>query len=522
MNKKMNTTMKKCMSILLAGIMTVLCLIGCGAGNGIKTSGDKTTILVKYWLAGLGTEWLDNVIEGFEEKYPQYEVRVESSSAQKSITSAFGYEDIDEADLYLCTKNYNADGNLVPLDDVLETTIEGESKTIGDKFYDSYLALEQSADGHYYNLTYGGGYVGIYYNKEMFEDAGVSQPPRTTDELVLVCDALSANDQKAFCHFKPVGYWEDYMGPVFFAQYDGLDYVLNKFYGCVDEEGKSPSLDVFTKEDGRYEAIKVMSQVCTPEYTMTGSNSYDHTTVQTMWLQGEAAMMVNGTWTISEMGAVEGIENISMMKTPVVSTIVDKLTTIKTDKQLRTVISAIDKVTDGDAAESEYKQGDKYVVGDLTVSEADWNYIRAARNTMALNATGNSAYIPNYSDNIEGAKEFLKYLYSDEGYTIYANSLKQTLPFSLDSGELDISDWSELAQRQAKLFASTEQFVSMYNAGSHPIFYAGGARWKSYHTTYCNRFSSTNVKDRLTAAEAWADTVQYQKENYESWLANIK
>lgn len=517
----------KWLSFILAGAMIASCLTGCGGsgndGEGGKASGDQTKIQVKYWVSGLGTEWLDKVIEGFEKKHPEYKVEVESSSTPTALTSALGYEDTDETDLYLCTKDYNLKGCLEPLDDVLDSKVDGESKTIGEKFDQQYLTLEQAEDGHYYNLTYGGGLVGFYYNTKLFEEAGIKQEPRTTDELVLACDTLYADGIKAFCHFKPVGYWEAYMGDVFFAQYDGLDYVLNNFYACKDEQGNSPSLDVFTKEDGRYEALKVMAQVCTPEYVMTGSNTYDHTTVQTMWLQGEAAMMVNGTWIGSEMSAAEGIENITMMRTPVISSIVDKLTTVKNDKDLRTVVSAIDQVTDGEKEESEFKNGNDYVVDGLTVSEADWAYIRAARNTMAMNATGTSLFIPTYSDAKEGAKEFLKYLYSDEGYTIYANTLQETLPLSLDAGELDMSNWSPLAQKQAQLFGTTEQYISMYNAGKHKIFSEGGARWSSLATTYCNRFSSSNTSDRMTADEAWADTVQYAKDNYETnWLANIK
>lgn len=520
--------LSKLLVLVLTIVMTASCFAGCSnggnGGSGNKGgSGDATTIRVKYWLSGLGAEWLDAVVEGFEKKYPKYDVVVESSSSQTAINSTLGFEDIDETDLYLSVKNYNQKGDLEPLDDVLNAVADGETKKISEKFNPNYLRLEQAADGHYYNLSIGGSMVGIYYNKEIFKEAGIKQEPRTTDELVLVCDTLSVNGTKAFCHFKPVGYWEDYMADVFFTQYDGLDYVLNNFYACKDEAGNSPSKDIFTKEDGRYEALKVMAQIVTPEYTMIGSNTYDHTTVQTMWLQDEAAMMVTGSWIISEMASVEGGENMVLMKTPVLSSIVDKLTTVKTDKLLRTVISAIDDVTDGKKQESEYKQGDAYVVEGTNVSSEDWNYIKLARNTMATNASGNSAFIPKYADAKEGAKEFLKYLYSDEGYKIYANSLQQTLPLTLDSGELDVSKWTETAQKQAKILDTTEQLVSSYYASKHSIFIDAGARWKAYDTTYCDKFCSNNSSDRMTAADAWKDTLEYIEDNYEAnWLADIE
>lgn len=520
------TKLTKILALLLIVVMGASCLTGCAGGNGASAnkvgSGDAKTIRIKYWLAGFGDKWLEPVIEGFEKKYPEYEVVVDSTSSQSAITSAWGNPEIDDTDLYLCIKKESAGGLLEPLDDILDSKADGESKTIREKFSNSYLQLEESPDGHYYNLTFGGSLVGIYYNKKMFDEVGVEEP-RTTDELVVVCDTLYADGKKAFCHFKPVGYWEDYMADVFFTQYDGLDYVLNNFYGCTDENGNSPSLDVFTKEDGRYEALKVFAQVVTPEYTMVGSNTYDHTTVQTMWLQEECTMMICGSWIASEMASVEGGENITLMKTPVLSSLVSKLTTVKTEKQLRTVVTAIDNVTDGKEEESVYKQGDAYVVDGINVSTDDWNRIRLARNTMATNASGNSAYIPTYADAKEGAKEFLRYLYSDEGYTIYANALQQTLPLTLDSGELNTSKWTEAAQKQANILNTTEQLVSSYYASKHKIFNIGGARWKAYDITYCDKFCSNNKNDRMTAEEAWKDSLEYAKDNYEAnWLAELK
>ena len=515
---------QKWIVFLMVMIMGITSLTGCG-GNGTAAGkkGDGKEILIKYWNSGLKEEWLNAVVEGFEKAHPEYTVKIESSSSSKTITSTFGLSDVDTTDLYLCTKQYNTKEMLEPLDDVLDSKANGESVTIREKFKDSYLTLETEGDGHVYNLTYGGGIVGIFYNEKMFEENGIKQTPRTTKELLSVCDILNSADIPAFCHFKSIGYWEDYMIPVLFTQYDGLDYVVNNFFGCTDEQGNSPSKNVFTKQDGRYEALKVLESVITPEYTMEGSNSYDHTTVQTMWLQEEACMMVNGTWISSEMTSVSNMEGFALMKTPVISSIIDKLTTVTKDSELQKVVSAIDRVTDGEAELSEYQQGNDYVVDGLTVSADDWECIKAARNTMALNATGNSAYIPTYSDNKEGAKEFLRYLYSDEGYKIYASTLQQTMPLSLSEGELDMSKWSAIAQQQAKIFETTEQFISIYNASAHDIFKYGGASWKGDVRNYCNRFCSRSDADRWTAEQVWEQILQNVNDNYENtWLANMK
>ena len=93
-------------------------------------------------------------------------------------------------------------------------------------------------------------------------------------------------------------------------------------------------------------------------------------------------MMVNGAWLGTEMASVGDVDDFRMMKTPVISSITDKLTTVSGDSVLRKLVSAIDAVTDGTAKESTYQSGDGYAVGGKTVSKADWDYVRTARNTI--------------------------------------------------------------------------------------------------------------------------------------------
>ena len=487
----------------LTVLALVLCITGCSGQN--RTTKDKEVsdksakvIQIKKWDSGISTDVLNKLIQGFEKKHPQYRVEVESSPSSTELVRNLGLSDIDDTDLYFCVKDYNADGYLEPLNDIVDSKAEGDSKTIREKLNQDYIKMETSKDGNIYNLTYRGSIVGIFYNKDIFEEQEIKQLPRTTKELLTVCDTLYSANVPAFSTFE--GYWEDSMSQAFFVQYDGLDYVLNKFYGCVDEAGESPSLNVFTKKDGRYEAMKVIASVLTPEYTNT---------------TGEGAMEITGTWCRSD--------EYFLMRTPVVSSIVDKLTTVKTEAQLRKIISAIDSVTDEEKDIASYREGENYLVDGITVSASDWSYIQAARNTMASNDTGNSAYIPNYSDNIQGAKEFLRYMYSDEGYTIYANAIEEVFPMSLSKGELDKSEWSEQAQQKAHIYETTEQIISIYNASAHDIFKYGGATWKGDIRIFSDKFHVNDSNTRWTAEDAWQHMLQYANTNYESaWIASIQ
>lgn len=163
---------------------------------------------------------------------------------------------------------------------------------------------------------------------------------------------------------------------------------------------------------------------------------------------------------INEMKGIGKVDSFSILRTPVISSITDKLTTVKKETELRKVIDAIDLVTDGTKDIAEYQDGENYKVDDLNVSAADWDYIRAARNSTATNYSGEGMFIPNYSDAKEGAKEFIKFMYSDEGYRIYLDTLHIPLPLSLCEEEIDTTGWNAFETALMEEVMKSEQTVT--------------------------------------------------------------
>ena len=512
---------KKLVAVLLVGVMTLTCLTACGDKEGSnKATGDAAVdIEINYWNAGLGREWLDAVAQAFIEEYPQYNAVIMASASVPTVKATLGMEN-DTVDLYLLNTQTNT-SVMEPLDDILTSTAKGDTVTIGEKFSDAYLALQKAADGHYYQLTYGGGVIGIVYNTEHFKEAGVEQLPRTTNELAIACDKLNKAGKKAFCHYTPTGYW-DFMGDTWFSQYEGIDYYLNNFYACKDTNGTSPSKDVLTKKDGRYEVLKVYGKIITPEYVMEGSNSIDHVNAQTQFLNGSASMMVTGSWISSEMASFENFDSFKMMRTPVISAITDKCTTVKSEKALRDVISAIDMIADGEKKESDFADGENFKVGDLSVSAADWNYIYGARLSVPTNYSGEGALIPKYSENKEGAKEFLRFLYSDKGQQIYAEKTKVPMPLNLSDGStVDTKEMNTFQKSQYQMLAEARVTPTFENAGMHRIFVDGGA--STYmDINYISYLCASNPKDRKTVNQIWDLVIQEVEDNYETWLSDIK
>lgn len=512
---------KQIVAMSVVSVMVLSCFAGCGKSDDAQEKGTSTKdIEISYWNSGLGTDWLDAMIEGFEKAHPEYNVYYTANADAAAVASGLGLEDVDSVDLYLGLTETSV-SSLEPLDDVLDAVPEGETKSIREKMNSGYLSLVQEDDGKTYNLTYGGGMLSFVYNKKLFEQAGIEQIPRTTDELAFVCNTLRKKDIVPLCHFVGGGYY-DFLSEAFYMQYEGKDYYMDNFYGCTDEKGTSPSKEVFSKKDGRYEVLKAYEKFITPENVLQGSNSGQHVTVQTMFVNGEAAIMASGSWLVNEMKSTGNLDHFDMMRLPVISSITDKLQTVKKESDLRKLIDAIDSVLDGEKTADDYKTEGGYAIDDLNVSEEDWEYVYAARTTSAINYSGESMFIPNYCNAKEGAKEFIKYFYSDEGYQIFASTLHSVLPMSLGEGELDTSDWNEFEKNQLKYLATTTQFASYYNTGKHTIFSEGGASLFA-NVQFINYFCTKNEADRMSANDAWEKVMQEVDNNYEStWLANIK
>lgn len=525
----MKRELKKVLALLLIATLMITCLAGCGnsgSGKNKNTGGEHNgadvEVEIAVWNSGTGIEWLDKMVKAFNSKQSDYYVYYSESVEDSALTAVLGMEDIDTVDLYMVKPKYDTT-IMEPLDDiVLNQTAEGDQKPLIEKFNTGYLGLEQAADGHYYTLTYGGGVIGFYYNTELFEQANIKQLPRTSNEFIVVCDSLYSNGITPLCHFIGGGYYE-YLLEAYMAQYDGFDYYMNNFYACTDENGNSPSKDVFTKKDGRYQTLKFAEKIITPEYTLAGSNTKSHTEVQTEFINGRAAMMLNGSWLQNEMKHVGNLDDFKEMRMPVISAIVDKLSTVKSDTHLRKLVSAIDQVTDGEKQLSDFTSGDGYVVEGMNVSKKDWEIVSAARNTIVANYSSHDTFIPSYSDAKDGAAEFMKFMYSDEGYKIFVDTLNYPWPMSLSTGEtIDTSSFSEIEKSQFALVDTAEVIVDVSLMSKHRIFIDGGAS-KLAGVTFPDVFSSYDSKTRKTADGLWEKIEQRVEDSYESgWLKNIK
>ncbi len=514
---------KKVLAILL-GLTTAICsFAGCSnqSNNGKHTANE---VKIKIWSSGTGTDFLVRAIDAFNAKNTGYTVSYDPSSVASTIASDFGKEDVDSADIWMYAiddVSYKISKYAEPLNEVLEAKIEGESKTIGEKFESSFLKELEYDDGNYYSLSYGGGWYGIVYNTSVI-DGTTYKVPRTTDELEALVVSLYEDKNvtmKPWINFNEEVYWRHMLG-VWQAQYDSLDYVTNTFWKLDGgAEDSTPSKNVLIKEDGRYQALKVLERIMKPDYAVDGSNVNSHTASQTKFLHNAAAMMINGSWLLNEMRNTSGSkDSFAMMKSPVISSIIDNCPTIdgydggEPDEELCALIDAVDKAS---SAEEVPLTGEGY-----KVSREDANRVYEARNLMTSNFDAHGVVIPKYATSKQGAKEFLKYFYSDENLETYweTTQLPMMIKYSNGNGP-DMSDWGAWSIAQQK-FSSTAIPIHTIKRDCSTIFTLGGAQ--IYATEYVIKNMTGRGSEYKGAQATWDAVVKYHNANWENYKTNAQ
>ena len=487
--------MKKIVSIVLLACMLCGLFAGCKAK---KAANSKTDIEIVYWETGYGRAWLDAIVAEFNASQDVYKATVYASAENR-----LGEIERGDAtgDLYIGsgnTLNAWAMDHLHPLDTLLEAKPDGETGlTIRQKF-DGFAENNTHPNGKVYAMPSGvfGGINGIFYNANMMVDLDGNpyELPNTTDELVDLCLKLRSDEKTPIIHY--ADYWY-YVYEAWIMQYEGIDSLYDLWNGVyVDEDGVRHENDVrcITESKGRLEAYKVLEDLLSPKgYTYTNCNSFNHTTGQTYFIEGEAVMTPNGSWIENEMGGGEKSKNIKIMKQPVLSAVADELG-IRSDKHLSLIVDYIDDPTQLSEAELKVVQG---------YSEEVIEAVREDRN-IYYGAHPDHVVIPNYSNCIEGAEEFLKFMWSDKGLQIASdivgapNGMKRS-----DGAEYDTSKWSPFMQEVYELRKTAKVINAYINA---PIYYLGGVD----HIQINHPVRSMTYRTDggiMTAEEFWANEV---------------
>ncbi|MFC5529394.1 ABC transporter substrate-binding protein [Cohnella yongneupensis] len=295
-------------SVMAAGLALAFSLTACGNGNSSnndvasatgsaansEASGTasnatpaqkiKLRIYAKYFDDDTKKPY-DYAVAALKQEMPEIELvldpmQQDNNQKLKTYAATGNMPDIFDAD-YSIIKAFSESKNIEVLDDAQAT------KDLLANFNPGYEKSLAAPDGHIYAYTAGGtNFQILYYNKKLFEQAGVQAPIKTYDEWI---EAIKKFKEKGIM---PLSIFAKekwittafYRGLVTREQSDG--------FGALEQQGLTELPTAFKDASSAFQRLKEAG-LFDPNATNT---NYDQ--ASSLFYTGKAAMFVNGQWEI--------------------------------------------------------------------------------------------------------------------------------------------------------------------------------------------------------------------------------
>ena len=452
--KKM--TAKKVVALLAAGLMTVGGLTGCGEKQtGLEDFKDRPNkVTVTYNANAYGKEWITQIAREYmtnynTDTYIYLEQTVTPMEESSKILSDSASGDLYLFDHHLQDLEYNVE-TLTDVWDSYPIGEDGQTK-IKDKLSPLLKSIKDPRNVRSFSVPYSQGTTyGFVYNKTVLDEAfpdGYTLP-RTTDELFELGDVLKTidlegikEDQDVYlmsCCYADSNENLRYSQQTWFYQLMGFEKTSQYYEGrywdetaqkYVFDENKPTVFEAYKDELKEfYELVYKLT---------TAGNGYVHkdaNSMESIYASGAVAgagfksnksktvFKVDGPYFEEEAKVfLEPLKNrgqeqtMGMMRYPVASGIIKRLSTVNDDATLREVISFVDGET---------------TTAPAGVSEADIAIVAEARGMTPM-YLGGGMVIPKTAANKAGAKDFIRFICSDAAAIVSAKALKglEILPY---------------------------------------------------------------------------------------------
>lgn len=282
---------RKLAVVCIMALSTTAILAGCGgSGSGGSDSG-KTQIRFATWDVAEDVDKQQELVDKFNEEHDDIEVTLEAygSDFDTKISAGMGSGDTPDV-MYMWNYPAYYDG-LEPLDDY----IAEEGDEYKSNFYDT-LWDYNMMDGSTYGIPVGFTTHCLFYNKDLFDQAGLEYPTAdwTWDDLQAAAKTISEKtDAKGFSfQMKP-------------DPYDFEMYLWSNGSAYCNEDGE---MDGSLNSDESKEAFQMFQDMEEEGYaTATEGDGTDE------FRAGSTAMYVYGSWsinTLNEDGVNYGVTTI--------------------------------------------------------------------------------------------------------------------------------------------------------------------------------------------------------------------
>ena len=272
---------KKSVKLAAAGAVTLLALSGCAISSDPSGETAEGTTTLTFWSYYQGTQadWLANQVEDFEADNPDIKINVVEvvgdQHDQKLLASvATG-----------ATPDLFINNIVVDFQTLVSGNVMADLTPYWEDYADKDVYPEGTAwesDGKVYNLLPFTNLLGMYYNQDILNEFGITEPPQTLDELEEAVATVTADGQYEGIAMSGA---PDVEGAWLFAPQllgEGVDY--------CNFEG--------TKVDAAFERLSDWS---TSGYIPLASATWDQNASWQQFMTGKYAFALNGNWQLGNV-----------------------------------------------------------------------------------------------------------------------------------------------------------------------------------------------------------------------------
>lgn len=315
--------MKKILALGLCTVLTTACLGGCGSSSstadGTKeaeagTTANSTSTETAAAAAGdtVTIEFFNQkteIVSILESLIAEYEaanpgVKIEMTTPSDAATVlASRMASNDTPDVFTNWPN-SSFFTMVDSGYVMDLSGTGIMDNVQD------AAREQwKYNGGEYAATISYNCSGIWYNETIFEEAGITELPKTFDELVSVCETLQASGITPFVTSAKQTDITDRQLQVFLAS------SMGESYDAFAADASAGTLDA-TKEYAADLEKMAEKMVKILEYSQSDTLGTDQDSATANFANGQGAMMIGGSWLLASVKAANPDIAIAMMPIP--------------------------------------------------------------------------------------------------------------------------------------------------------------------------------------------------------------
>lgn len=279
---------KRTWGLAVAGLTTAALIAGCSGGSGDGDSTQGGDVALTVWLPtqeDSQAAGMTALIDAFEEANPGVTIKTEERSVdalKEALRQAVGTD--AGPDIYWYWEGSGLGGELVDVGMSLDLSDYYAEYGWGDRFTSAALA----------GVTQYGGYHGVpwtqqgealYYNKALFEQAGITETPTSYEELVDAAEQLKA------AGITPI----EFGGTVNWHVMRFLDSLIETACGAE-------TADELNTGDGDWGAEDCVTEAFTDlktwgdEYFNDGYMAVSNDDSTQLFYTGQAAMAYEGTW----------------------------------------------------------------------------------------------------------------------------------------------------------------------------------------------------------------------------------